>query len=421
MMFRQGRQILIGVFLALLGLLIVLSLSVLSAEPSESATGAMPLTASASPPASLLQQGTDFYQSEQFSAAIPLWQQALTTFEQQGDTLNQAFVWSNLSLAYQQLGQWQAAAAAIATSLNLLQQADPTPQRTEILAKAFNTQGRLQWFQGELSDALATWQKATVLYEQMGDRTGVAISLINQAKALQALGFSVQAEAVLETIDPLLKQQSDPNLQATGLRSLGHALQRIGQLNESLNVLQESLAIAEAANLSTARSATLLDLGNTERALASRAIAIGKTDAAQQHTEAAIRFYQQAASTADLPLAKLQAQLNLLSLFVETQPTAAAQLVPLLQPELATLPLGRAAIYAQLNFAKSVIKLTMAKAAGLSEPNPATVTQSVAQLLLSAIEHSRNLQDTAAESYALGQLGELYELTGQWQQAQTLT
>ncbi|NJR58110.1 MAG: CHAT domain-containing protein [Cyanobacteria bacterium CRU_2_1] len=425
---RLYRRILVFTLSTTLGLISVLYIPVLCipvlSVPALSIESNQPVaeTITQSPNAqALLQQGIDRYETEQFAEAIALWQQALTEFVAQGDLLNQALVWNYLSLAYQQLGQWQEAEETIATSLNLLQQPLSPDSQTdsEILAKALNTQGRLHWFRGQLEEALNTWRRATATYGQMGDQTGVTIGLINQASALQALGFSVQAEAELETVYQLLQQQSDPELSAIGLRNLGNALRRVGQLisqdEDSLSsqaVLQESLEVVEAANLTFIRSSTLLELGNTERALRNRAIAIGNAEAAQQHTEAALMYYQQATIAATSPLERLQAQLNQLSLLAETeqaeQRSTAVELASTIQPELTSLPSSRTTIYAQLNFARSLMKLGIAP-------------QTIAQLLSSAVQQARNLNDPIAESYALGQLGELYEMTGQWTEAQDLT
>jgi hypothetical protein len=47
--------------------------------------------------------------------------------------------------------------------------------------------------------------------------------------------------------------------------------------------------------------------------------------------------------------------------------------------------------------------------------------QEIAQILATALQQAQSLQDPRAESYALGQLGGLYELTEQWSEAQNLT
>jgi len=69
----------------------------------------------------LVEQGRTLYEAERFNDAAELLQQAADAFKAQGDRLKQAITLSNLSLAYQQLGEWQKAEQAITQSLNLLQ------------------------------------------------------------------------------------------------------------------------------------------------------------------------------------------------------------------------------------------------------------------------------------------------------------
>jgi CHAT domain-containing protein len=60
----------------------------------------------------------------------------------------------------------------------------------------------------------------------------------------------------------------------------------------------------------------------------------------------------------------------------------------------------------------------------LPEQSPATAppsSQEIAQILVTAVQQARTLKDRTAESYALGQLGGLYELTKQLSAAQDLT
>ena len=415
----------------LLGLLVALSIPMLSVQSAESHLAQSDRAtfdgsvAQSTDGLSLLQRGVDLYKAERFLEATTVWQQALMAFAE-ADRLNRSLVWNHLSLAYQQLGRWQEAEAAIATSLNLLQ-AESVHSQTyaAILAKALNTQGRLQWFKGQLEAALESWKSATVSYTQAADPTGVMISSINQATALQALGFTVQAEAELQQVAQLIQQQPDPALQAIGWRNLGNALRKVGKLKESLKVLQASLKVIQETGGSIAELvSTQLDLGNTERALADRAIAIGSTDQAKQHYQAAIAFYQQAAA-APSPLSQLQAQLNRFSILVETAPDSAVALAPTLQSQFATLPLSRSAVYAQLNFVKSLTKLeNLTKLESLTDSsiNPSsTYVKSAAQILATTIQQAQQLGDAIAESYGLGQLGELYEQTGQWKAAQNFT
>jgi CHAT domain-containing protein len=381
----------------------------------------------------LLEQGIELYDAERFFEAIGVWQQGLEAFANQGDSLNQALVLRYLSLAYQQLGQWSEGEEAIAQSLKLLDNQKNTADTQaylDVFAKALNTQGRLQSAKGQWSEAIETWKRAAATYEKAGNKTGVIGSLINHAQALQALGLSSQAEAELIQVEQILQQQSDPELKVTGLQNLGQALRRVGNLSKSQEVLQKSLEVAKEFQLSKALGSALLELGNTERALGNRAIAIGKEEDEKKHTQAAIAFYQQAA---DSPTLRLQAELNLLSLLVETGKwSEAAKLGSTIQPAIASLPPSRTNIYAQLNFARSLTKLgakdwgvgrredTSSAFGGQTEPG-STSPSSIAQILATAVQQARSLKDRRAESYALGQLGGLYELTKQWSDAQDLT
>lgn len=386
-----------------------------------------PLSTQSADAQTLLRQGIERYEAEQFAEAATIWQQALAKLAD--DPLNHALVRSNLSLAYQQLGRWQEATEAVSHGLNQLQ---ALPEQNsqhyqEVLAKTLNTQGRLQWYRGQVEDALTTWQKAAGAYRQAGDQTGLVISLINQARALQTLGFSVRAEAELAQVEQLLQQESDPALKATGLQSLGNALRRVGKLEEARRVLQLSVQVAESLSPSV-QSAALLDLANTERALGNKALAIGDTKAAQIKFQSAQNLYQQAATIAPSQSTTLQAQLNQLSLLIDTEQTSAAiDLVNQLQLDLANLPPRRSSFYAQLNYARSLLRMGRCQRPGEADAScsvrleSAVDAQDLAQFLANTLQQARVLGDGVAESYALGQLGELYEQTGQWQTAQSLT
>ena len=425
---RMSRRIRRFLLAALLGLMTTFSFSVIFAKW----VGAMPesvvQTQAQSPTTesfeSLLQSGIQLYEAAQFTAAIDAWNQALTAFEGNAARLDQALLQSNLSLAHQHLGQWRQAEATLSASLALLESLEDqtsSPAYFETFAKALNTQGRLQWTQGELETALESWRRATIAYGQADHVRGIVLGLINQAKALAAQGLHIQAQAVLEQqVYPLLQRERlDPGLKATGLWHLGNARRRIGDLDESLTALQESLQIVDDWSLEPLRGLVLLELGNTQRALGDRAIAIGKFESATDHQDAALAAYQQAAIAAPAVIIQRQAQLNQLSLLIETeQLTAAATLWPTL--EMANLPLNRTAIYAQLNLAKSLTELkTQSDQQTAAGKVPAWVE--IGEILGRAVRQAKTLADPIAESYALGQLGELYELTEQWPQAQALT
>jgi CHAT domain-containing protein len=388
---RQG--ILKAIALGLLTFILAIAASPIAAQhsPREST----PTEASV-----LLDRGIALYETGRLSPAIALWQQAAQVYAAQGDFVNQALSLNYLSLAYQDLGQWQEAEDAIARSLALL--TNPVGNTPRVLAQALNTQGRLQLARGQTEVALETWKRAAQLYEQAGDAVGVLGSQINQAQALQALGLHRRARTVLERANLELQTQPDSSLKAMGLQSLGTALQVVGDLQQSQAVLEQSLAIARRLDTDLDIGAILFDLGNTARA--------------RQDREAAASFYQEAIAKATDPLTQLEARLNLLSLYVQT---ASEQIEPDLltsiQGQLQQLPPSRETIYARVNFADSLLKLGMSATALVPD------FPSLARQLATAVQQARQIEDPRAESYALGQMGRLYEQVQQWTQAQDLT
>lgn len=377
---------------------------------------------------SLLQKGIQLYESAQYAAAINDWEQSLQRFAQTSDTLNQALLLSNLSLAHQHLGQWDQATSTITQSLSLLEpltNASPSPAYFEILGKALNTQGRLHWGQGDMATALSHWREATAAYQQAGYKPGMLKSLINQAKALQALGSHRQSQTILEKeIGQLLQDNDiDPISTAIGLWNVGNAQRQIGELKLSQMNLQESLGIVQQLGQENLQGSILLDLGNTERALSNSALAIGKQDKADIHKDKALQAYQQIVELKSS--AQLQAQLNLLSLLIEDQQwSAAAAQLPDLSSTITQLPPSRTAIYAQLNFAKSLAHIMLA--ADNSQPRAkaelsSPTWQEIDAILVNAVQQAKELKDPIAESFGLGQRGELYESLKQWPQAQALT
>ncbi|BAY27455.1 hypothetical protein NIES2100_72790 [Calothrix sp. NIES-2100] len=348
------------------------------------------------------EQGRQYYDAGQFLAAVKIWQQVLQIYQSQGDTLNQTRVLSNLSLSYQQLGQWTEATQTIATSRELLQKKQGEQEYLPVLAQVLNTQASLELATGKSEAALFTWQQATTTYIQAKNETGVLRSLINQSQALKALGLYRRALSTLTQVNQILQKQPDSPLKTAGLRSLGASLRLVGNLTEAQQVLQQSLAIAQKLQSPAEISATLIDLGNVARA--------------KQDSESALALYQQAIELAPSQMLKMRSQLNQLSTLIDTKQWASAQtLWSQIQLQLADLPPSRTAIYAQLNLAQSLTRLKQANL-----PNAPT-TENIAQLVANNLQQAKTLGDKQAQAYALGKLGGLYEQTQQWTIAQDLT
>ena len=348
-----------------------------------------------------LATGRQLYGAGRFAEAAAAWEVAAQTYGNRDDRPNQALSLSSLSLAYQALGQWEAAKAAIDQSLALLR---ATPTVDAILwAQALNTQAGLLLETDSAQAAVETWQQAHRFYLQAGDPLGAIGSQVNQAQAWQQLGFYRRSRQTLEQVNRQLAAAPDSAFKVRGLRSLGVALQVVGDLAQSHAVLTQSLAIAQAFDLQTEISPIWLSLGNV-------AIAAGDSDTA-------LNAFIQAEQTATQPRHQLNAGLNRLSLLADLgQGTAALALIPPLQRQLATLPPSRTTVHGTVNLAEQILKLDQqpnsgvsARALGLDQWLPLTVAT------------ARQLADPRAQAYALGQWGQLSAQTGQPTTAARLT
>ena len=359
-------------------------------------------------PVTLVQTGKQYYQAGQYAQAIANWQQAANIYAQQGDRLNQAVVSQNLALAHHQLSHWQEAEQLILRSLEILQANSQQPQ---LLAQAFNIQGSIYIAQGKAQDALATWQKATGIYEQVGDQDGVIRSKINQSQAMRSLGLYPKAKDILKQVQLELKALPNSSLKISSLINLGDTLRLNGDFTEATTILQESLAIARQIKDTNTIADILLNLGNIASSQQQSA-SEGNIDYRKQKSNEAIAYYQQVAQIATHPIPKVKAQLNQLRLEIElNQRDSANTLLPKIQAQLQKLPPSRATVYAKVNFAQSLMKL-----------NPDLSDRQVAaQLLANAAQQAKEMSDARAESYAIGYLGELYAQSQQLPEAQELT
>jgi len=355
-------------------------------------------------PEQRLEQGRNLYESGQFSQAVTLWSQAARDYQRLGQVFNQALTLNYLSSAYQELGEWSAAETAINTSMTLLQSQEKLEQRgLAIFAQTLNNQGSLQLAQGQTEAALATWIDAETAYQQAGNKMGQLGSQINQAQALQSLGQYRRSKKLLENLVAQLQNESDSLLKAESLRSLGIALQTIGDLLQSKDVLEQSWQISDRLGATNLISANLFSIGNIARDLGQYSVAFD--------------YYQSSIAIGQTDLERVQIQLNQLSLLVDSQQwSAAANLSQDIQSILANLSPSRSAIYARVNLAASLIKLSNSQSNQVSSNRDA-----IADLLITAVQQARDLSDARAEAYSLNQLGKLYAQNQQWADAEQLT
>lgn len=371
-------------------------------DSGEQSIAISPVQDQFSNPSDFLQRGKQEYQAGRFFEAANFWQQAVEAYRSQGESTNQVQALNYLSLAYQELGELLKANEAISTSLSLLNRWENFESNQLLLfAQAVNTQGMLQLLQGQTETALETWKQAEEIYTRAGDETGRSIARINQAQALQELGQYRRAKSLLEQLVAELQMQPDTLLKAQGLRSLGVALQMIGDPLRSKTLLEQSWMISQQLNSQADLSAVLFSLGNVARDL--------------EEYDVALTYYEEAEKLGRNSSFKVEVALNQLSILVEFKKwESALDLIPLIASQLSELPLNRSAIYARVNFAASLMKIepeTMLGSRG----------QDIAQVLATAIQQAKEIRDRRAEAYGLNQLGKLYQQHQQWIEARSLT
>ena len=370
----------------------------------------------------LMQQSQALYEVGKFLEAVQVLKKVATEFKATNDKFNEAIALSNLSLAYQQLGQWQKATEAITQSIQLLQTLENSAQQRasivggtlfQIFAQALDVRGNLELARGQTEAALSTWQEGAKIYQQLDDKLALIRNRINQAQAMQSLGNYLQGRKTLDSVQEILQKQPDSPLKATGLYNLGNVLRNLGYLSDSQKILEESFSVAKGVGDAGAQSNALLGNGNTARAQKYAQISLGNLTSAKDYSKKAIQYYQQAAQIASAtPTVRLQAQLNLLRVLVEEEEfNTAKALLPQIQSQINNLPPSRTTVNIRINFAQSLQKMIQ----------HSVQPKDVAQMLAQAVQMAKSLKDERTESYALGTLGELYEQTGQLPDAKDLT
>jgi CHAT domain-containing protein len=375
-----------------------------------------------------VQRGNQLYQNRQYEAAVTVWQTLATAL--QHDPLNQAMAWSNLSLTYQQMGQWQKAEQAITQSLTILNGlSSSSSERDRLLAAALDIQGRLYLFKGQPQQALTVWQESQKLHQKLGNLANIIQNRINQAQALQFLGNQLLAQKILTQIQTQLEQTAEIDLKITGLRSLGNVWRQLGDLKVARETLLQAKQLAQVSKTPQVELEILLDLGNLAYADARRQASFAQVTAAGISAKEAHQYFQQVAQQATQPDLRLQALMNdidlltaesMLKLLPQEQPSPKAQRLAIalqhyaqLPEQIEALPVGDFSVQSRLRSVKLGINLMQQ---GASIPSRSLLLQAQ-----TALKQAQQLQNDRAEAQALKTLGELYLKQQQWQDAQKIT
>lgn len=340
----------------------------------------------------LVQSGVDAYDTGDYGRAIFTWQQALDQVE--ADNLSdQSILLENLARAHRRTGQF--------------------------------------------SEEIGYWQQAIQRHESLKDLKSLGRAITEQAQAYNHLGQHRRALALLCGDDVnacsmssalhIAQATTDSMGEIAALGSLGETYRLTGDYDQAITTLQQSLVLAGDEN-SQFRAAILNSLGNTYAALAQvsrrRASSLGQRGDTQGEakliaeadgqTQQAIDLLQQSNQSASLD-AQVRAQLNLVPLYQRLgQTTAAATATTTAQQLLARLPASQDKVFAILTLARYLDQ------GNQTCPSQTNLTEQT-RLLDEAVAIAKEIGSLRAESFALGQLGNLYERCKEYSKALEVT
>jgi CHAT domain-containing protein len=290
--------------------------------------------------------------------------------------------------------------------------AQQNPRLTE--AQNLNQKGADYLARGKAEQALAAWRQAYKIYADLKDEAGTIGTQINQAQALQSLGYYRQALVLLKSTHVMLQKFPNSTLKAQGFLSLGNTLRSLRVLNAkaakaagldfgAIEILTTALQIAKSLPDKALADRINLSIANTWLLLGNR-----EGDAAAK--------YQEIQNTTTVPILKVQSHINAYRLETGTADSRQTlDSIVELRKTLDGIAPSRQTIYAYVSFAKAIQKR---QAEGFTD---AKLLTQVSALLTTAIGQAKTIQDARGQAQAIGALGNLYQFTGQNSAAQKLT
>jgi CHAT domain-containing protein len=353
-----------------------------------------------------VQQGVERYQAGDYPAAIEQWQAALSTYQATGDAKSTAIVLENLARAYQSLGQTDA--------------------------------------------EIRYWEQASLVYQQLDDRVQVGRMLTEQAQFYSRLGQYRNAITLLCSANPgrpcdpgsaiaIAQEIGDRSGEAAALGSLGDAYRLRGDYQQAIQSLQAGLEISQTLDNPAYLISTYNSLGNAYLSLAQVNYRRAQSsEQIEEYTEAeafrqqgfaddaeALRYFQQGIAVAQSqndPLGQVRLRLSSVpaSYRTEGKPEGDRELQQVLT-QWQTLPSSQEKVYAAIDLARLLRLAPGTEAIFTSVQCNEAVNPQAESLLEQAVTIAQQINNRRAESFALGELGHIYECQANYDRALTLT
>ncbi len=338
--------------------------------------------------AQAVQLGLEQYKAGKFTEAIALWQQVLPQISAVTD---RAIIYTNLALAYRQIGQ--------------------------------------------LDRAIAQWKQAIQIYRSQRDQATqkpLAGLLTELAQAYSDLGQQRRAITLLQSAIEIALSNQNRLTQAAAQGALGNAHWALGEYEQALAAYQTSLNISRELNNVTYLATALNNLGNVHVSRAARYDYQAKsaylegnekeaaqlTQTANQEKVEARKSFEQSVQIAQgvAALEEVRGLMNLNRLIEQSSSTDQDLIVRhwnRVKELLSDAPDSRDKAYALINLAEQELTI------GRLQVDRSNLQPS--NLLDQALAVARKIGDARAESFAVGSLGQLYEAANDYGKAMELT
>ncbi len=363
----------------------------------------------------LVKQGIGQYRAGNVLQAIASWQTAALAYQNTDQPVNAAIVHEKLAIAYQQIGQFE--------------------------------------------QAINYWQAAIANYRSSGDFVKVERLLVEQAQTYSRLGQNKSAIALLcgasETdLDCLQSEGSALQLarkfgdfqgEAAALGSLGEAYRLRGKQDKAIKTLETSLKIIQENNVPAYRSSVFNSLGNAyfskaqlneQRANSAelRGAETKKSEFIKELTsdyKKALGYFNHSlelSRSQNDQLSQMRTLLNLLQLYYhprDSKPDNTNRAEQAFQEALALLyklPDSANKVYAAIDLAQLEQLVSASNSPSQAQCLPRKLNNSQAEeLLKKAVAIAQTIKDSRSQSFALGELGHLYECRQDYDQALDFT
>lgn len=198
----------------------------------------------------------------EYTQALSCYEEALRLFGQEGKTVAQGVVQSNIGGVYE-LIEPRKALAAYQKALELLSGPDSRRER----ARTLNNLAVLYDNLGELGQVLTSYDQALATVRELGDRPWEARILQNLGTAYMRLGEEDRARGNLEQALALRRELGDRRGEASTLNVLASLAIQTGAQAEAISLSQRALEISRALGDRRSEAAALTLLGRAQQTL----------------------------------------------------------------------------------------------------------------------------------------------------------